>query len=126
MNGGNQMDSENQRSRLPVIVAAVAAGFPLVAIQCLCHLSSPRVELLLLILVVVFGCVWTSRAGTTRKAWRRVIWLLVLSCIVRITYLDWLHSDYFPRSLLSQQAQERQMQLDQMHAKALRAEKEGK
>jgi predicted signal transduction protein with EAL and GGDEF domain len=101
---------------MPIIVAGTITA--LVAIflsgsHC-CHLQSHIVEIPLMILTPVLSCLWIARAKTTGKAWLRCGLAFVFTIAIQITYLTWLHSDSFPRALLSRQAREEDARLHKM------------
>ena len=97
------MNQLKQRSKLPALVTLLVVGLTMVYgdTQHLCHLHSTIVEIPLL-LGVVLGCyLWTARAKTSGQAWLRTGLAFVLAIAIEMTYLFWLHSDFFPRALLS-------------------------
>ncbi len=80
--------------------------------QHMCHLHSNIVEIPLLVGAALASYVWTARAKTSGQAWLRTRLAFVLAIAIEVTYLTWLHSDSFPRALLSSSAQQRQAELD--------------
>jgi hypothetical protein len=97
------MDQVKPQSKLPALVTLVAVGLLIVYCdtQHLCHLQSIVIEVPLLV-VVVWACYhWTACAKTSGQAWVRTGLALALALAIEMTYLTWLHSDFFPRALLS-------------------------
>jgi hypothetical protein len=109
------MDQSKKRSKLPA-VTALLVGFIMFYCdtQHLCYLQSPIVEALLLAGVVLASYLWTARAKTSRQAWRRMGLAFLIAIAIEMAYLLWLHSDFFPRALLSPAARQRQEERDEM------------
>jgi hypothetical protein len=110
------MSQLQQRSKLPELVALLVVGLTMVYgdTQHLCHLQSPLVEIPLLIGVALACYLWAARAATSGQAWRRTGLAFLLAIAIEISYLTWLHSDFFPRALLSRRAEQRQAELDRI------------
>jgi cytochrome bd-type quinol oxidase subunit 2 len=108
------MNQLKQRSKLPALVTLLVVGLTMVYgdTQHLCHLQSIIVEIPLLVGVVLACYLWTARAKTSGQAWLRMGLAFVLAIAIEMAYLSWLHSDFFPRALLSPSAKQRQAELD--------------
>lgn len=115
-------DCSRRPSKLPALVTLVAVGLLMVYCdtQHLCHLQSIAIEVPLLIGVVLACYLWTARAKTSGQAWLCTGLALVLALAIEIAYLTWLHSDFFPRALLSPKAKQRQAELDKLRQDNLR------
>jgi hypothetical protein len=121
------MNQVKHRSKLPALVTLVAAGLLMVwgDVGHLCHLQSIVVEVPLLFGVVLACYLWTARAKTSGQAWLRTGLALVLALAIEVAYLTWLHSDFFPRVLLSPKAKQRQAALDKLLQRKLRPQSPG-
>jgi cytochrome bd-type quinol oxidase subunit 2 len=110
------MDMPKQRSKLPAVVAMLVAGLTMAYgdTNHLCHLQSTIVEIPLLVGVVLACYLWTARAKTSGQAWRRMGLAFLLAIAIEMVYLTWLHSDFFPRVLLSPAAKQCQGELDKL------------
>lgn len=97
------MDQLKRRSKAPELVTLTVVGLAMVYgdTQHLCHLQSIIVEIPLLIGVVLACYLWAARAKSSGQAWQRMWLALLLAIAIEITYLAWLHTDFFPRILLS-------------------------
>lgn len=97
-------------SKLPALITLVAVGLLMICCntQHLCHLQSIVIEIPLLIVVVLACYLWTACAKTSGQAWLRTGIALALALTIEMAYLTWLHSDFFPRALLSPKAKQRQ------------------
>jgi hypothetical protein len=110
------MDQPKQRSKLPAVVASLVVGLTVVYgnTQHLCHLQSIIIEIPLLFGVVLASYLWTACAKTSGHRWQRVGLAFLLAIAIEMVYIAWLHSDSFPRSLLSPAAKRRQAELDNL------------
>jgi cytochrome bd-type quinol oxidase subunit 2 len=108
------MNKSKQPSKSPALVTLLVVGLTMVYgdTQHLCHLWSPIVEIPLLVGVTLACYMWTARAKTSGQAWRRMGLAFVLAIAIEMAYLAWLHSDFFPRALLTPSAKQRQAELD--------------
>jgi hypothetical protein len=115
------MNQVKRQSKLPALAAMAAVG--LLMVYCdtghLCHLQSIVIEIPLLIVVALACYFWTACAKTSGQAWLRTGLALALALAIEVAYLTWLHSDFFPRALLSQKAQQRQAELDKLRQSKL-------
>jgi hypothetical protein len=104
------MNPLKQRSKSPELVTLLMVGLIMVFgdTQHLCYLQSTIVEIPLLLGVVLASYLWTARAKTSGLAWRRMGLSFLLAIAIEMIYLFWLHSDFFPRALLSPRAKQRQ------------------
>lgn len=102
------MNQAKRRSKLPALVTLAAVGLLMVYgdIGHLCDLRSIAVEVPLLVGVVLACYLWTACAKTSGQAWLRTGLALVLALAIEVAYLTWLHSDFFPRVLLSPNAEQ--------------------
>jgi hypothetical protein len=121
------MNQMKHRSKLPALVTLVAVGLLMVYGDTghLCHLQSIVVEIPLLVGVVLACYLWTACAKTSGQAWLRTGLALVLALAIEMAYLAWLHSDFFPRVLLSPKAKQRQEELDKLRQSKLRLQSPG-
>lgn len=78
----------------------------------MCLLHSTIVEITMLIFIVVGLSLWTARAKRVGKAWLRAGISLVMAIALQYAYLTWLHSEYFPKALLSRKSIEWQSQIN--------------
>ncbi len=110
------MDQSNQRSKSPVVVTVLVVGLTMAYgdTQHLCYLQSDIVEIPLLVGVVLACYLWTARAKTSGQAWRRTGLAFLLAIAIEMVYLTWLHSDFFPRVLLSPAAKQRLAEQEEM------------
>jgi hypothetical protein len=115
------MDQPKPRSKLPAITALLVGLTMFYGdTQHLCYLQSPIVEFILLIGTVLACYLWTARAKTSGQAWKRMGMALLVAIAIEFVYLDWLHSDFFPRALLSPAARQRQAEHDELREAARR------
>jgi hypothetical protein len=108
------MNESKPRSKLPQLTTLLLVGLAMVYgdTQHLCHLQSITVEIPLLVGVALACYLWTANAKTSGAAWRRMGLAFLLAIVIEMVYLSWLHSDLFPRALLSPQARQRQAELE--------------
>ena len=115
-------ETTKTRSISPAFVAlALTALVMILGNAHMCHRQSVIIEVPLLVIVAVGSCVWTARAGTGRRAWLRVGLSLLIAFGIQAAYLTWLHSDAFPRELMTPRARETEERLEARRA-ALRME----
>jgi len=97
------------KMKLPIFIAALVALLPTALSGThLCYLSSNIFEVGLPIITVAFCCWWTSRSKTSRKAWIRV------GMIIQLTYLSWLHSEFFPDVFLARSTKEKMAHMEKI------------
>jgi hypothetical protein len=77
-----------------------------------CHLQSITLEIALFFFILSGCSIWTVTAKTMGKAWLRSALSLLIAFALQNAYLSWLHSDSFPKALLTQKARQRQTQIE--------------
>ena len=87
----------------------------------LCFKQSIIIEVALFVLIITGGCFLTARAKTRGKAWLRTVISIVLAIVLQNVYLDWLHSESFPDSLLSKKAREFKLQDKETKAQIIKS-----
>ena len=104
------MSQSKQRSKLPELLGLLVVGLIMVYgdTQHLCDLHSTAVEIPLLVGVALACYLWITRAITSGRAWLRMGLAFVLAAAIEMTYLAWLHSDFFPHALLSSSVKQRE------------------